>query len=513
LEFEGGSISGEYTITGQNTAINAGLVKIFGTDVTLTGTWKASEAHPEWFGAVGDGVTDDYSSIQKTINTFQKVVFTKGIYIISQTLEIAAEKTVVGTIEANNENTIRIKATSDITMVRFTGNNSLFQNFTLEHPSTNTEPVVVISDRRYLEIKNIFCSHNGEACPAIGLYAADTTWSGYNLIERCNFSLYSHCVKIDGGTLYDFMDSIFNSGSVSNLKLSGSIFVFRGCDISLGALGVDYTGRAIVDFIGCYMEGYYRDTFAKVTSTQIGATVRINGTLLQFNENNTSYEKEIKATKYSDDRFYEPKLLPDYFNGFHSTVNKVVNGDFSLGFIKWTFASAVTGTQITSGLPDGFKTGASFTSTSNAGEPYQTIGKLSKGWHTLCMWVKIENPTESMDFNVLIAESLAGSAAVCGDYRIRYAGYKQGWMFVNVAFFVPETAISKSWIIRLYYAGIVTLSITGIGIYDGMCAENGSGNSCSEDIVATKSLILKGDDGNYYTISVNSGGDLVATQI
>lgn len=68
LKFEGGSISGTYTITGQNTGINAGLVKIFNTDVTFAGSWNVAEAYPEWFGAVGDGVIDDTLSFQKTVD-------------------------------------------------------------------------------------------------------------------------------------------------------------------------------------------------------------------------------------------------------------------------------------------------------------------------------------------------------------------------------------------------------------------------------------------------------------
>ena len=60
LKFEGGSISGAYTITGSNTCIQAKLFKIFDTNVTFAGTWDVSEAYPEWFG-------DD---IQKTVDSF-----------------------------------------------------------------------------------------------------------------------------------------------------------------------------------------------------------------------------------------------------------------------------------------------------------------------------------------------------------------------------------------------------------------------------------------------------------
>lgn len=49
LEFDGGSISGEHTVIGNNTGINAGLVKIFSVDITLTGTFNC-ELNAIWFG-------------------------------------------------------------------------------------------------------------------------------------------------------------------------------------------------------------------------------------------------------------------------------------------------------------------------------------------------------------------------------------------------------------------------------------------------------------------------------
>lgn len=117
LEFDGGSISASGsndTITGTNTGIQAGLVKIFNTDVTLEGTWNVAEAYPEWFGAVGNGVTDDTSYIQKCINTFKSIVLSKDYNITS--VNVGQNKVIklTGHI-TSNENGLILDSYSTIT--------------------------------------------------------------------------------------------------------------------------------------------------------------------------------------------------------------------------------------------------------------------------------------------------------------------------------------------------------------------------------------------------------------
>lgn len=95
LLFEGGSISGEHTITGQNTGIEAGLVKIFNTDVTLAGTWNITEAYPEWIGATNDINTDSYNAIQKCIDAFDIVVLS-AMYKSNSTISIKTGDKIIG---------------------------------------------------------------------------------------------------------------------------------------------------------------------------------------------------------------------------------------------------------------------------------------------------------------------------------------------------------------------------------------------------------------------------------
>ncbi len=96
LKFVGGSVAGNYTITGQDTRIEAGLVQIFGADVTIAGTWDVSEAYPEWFGAIGVNGIDDSDALYCALNMSCNYVRFSKLYYISKPILLKSYVHIVG---------------------------------------------------------------------------------------------------------------------------------------------------------------------------------------------------------------------------------------------------------------------------------------------------------------------------------------------------------------------------------------------------------------------------------
>lgn len=518
LEFKGGSLKNGI-VTGRNTIISAGLVRIFGDALSLAGTWKMTESYPQWFGAFGNGIDDDTEAILKTINTFSKIVFVKGTYLFSSALEIGSDKTISGAEENQNNGNVILKTKRNITCLKMMGNGITIDNITIEHPETNTAPVIDFTGYRYINLRNIICHHYGKPCPAIGLYSGNSLWTGYDVFENCYFSQYSENVRIENGSFVSFYNCKLNNATKRHLFLGGSVFSFINCDITKSpndkTLGIEYTGQYTVDFVGCYLEGFRLTDFAKCTNKSLGAGVRISGSKYYLPNASGRYPSSTAYAEYEDMTYFSPDMLPRFSNGFHRTVNKIVNGDFGSDFVWWQKTSNVSDAIITNNvtLPKGQMSGRLFERTGKyPGEVWQRVGNLSQGTHTIGMWIQANEIYPDFRIDIIVSDGRGVNAYKALSFVTKNEKYKN-WQYVTCLFDIPQEKLNSDWYARVVFAGCKAIKLTGVTLYDGVYTEAGAGNSLSEDIVLTKELIIKGADDKYYKISVDENGMVKATLV
>lgn len=107
LQFDGGSIKNSSSlysrIVGNNSEIQAKNYQILPENIYLEGKWFNEEFYPEWFGAVGDGITDDTVALKTILSIpnsvempVQTVVKLNRSYLFTDTLAIYANTTIEG---------------------------------------------------------------------------------------------------------------------------------------------------------------------------------------------------------------------------------------------------------------------------------------------------------------------------------------------------------------------------------------------------------------------------------
>lgn len=198
LVFEGGTISGKYSLVGNETKIIAPIVKVFSDSISLKGSWIVKESFPEWFGAKGDGINDDTRAFVeclklKHIYLSNKTYLVTSIYLsnlsdVSIIGDNAIIKTkikdlntrfnVLGNLDMNNRNTSYVNGEFYMSGVTLDGNADQYE--WVVSPNPNYYHALALENYKKVTIYNC-CFKNTLMC-GIRLYiCGDVT------IRNCSF--------------------------------------------------------------------------------------------------------------------------------------------------------------------------------------------------------------------------------------------------------------------------------------------------------------------------------------
>lgn len=75
LYFDGGYLMNGI-LQGLGSAISAPRTRLFETSISFKGVWRGTKFIPEWFGAIGDGITNDTEALQQTLDNAADILLT-----------------------------------------------------------------------------------------------------------------------------------------------------------------------------------------------------------------------------------------------------------------------------------------------------------------------------------------------------------------------------------------------------------------------------------------------------
>lgn len=275
LDFQGGSISNG-VITGSSI--------------------KNTYLRPEWFGAKGDGVTDDSVAFQMAVNlcksTNCKVIeLSESTYLIDNVI-IPSNITLIGadkykSILKSYANTLNtpILASDDIQ-----GNNIVLRNLTIESSGIRTEYTVKILNKVGVIIDNCyFVRHTIEGDPndyhGIFIGRKEGTETTY-ITKFTNNRVNQCCVTIEGTDGYIDHNEIWGIGCQSALHLvkSGNHMISNNQIVGGSVYGAIYcTGWATaLKLFGNYFDG----SSTIVANVPYGLNVDCNLTYCTISNNN-----------------------------------------------------------------------------------------------------------------------------------------------------------------------------------------------------------------------------------
>lgn len=189
-----------------NGSIEAGLYTIFTGLGAIAGKIKVPMAFPEWFGAKGDGATNDSSAIQKAINTGAHVRLSQGTYYIGNT----GLTNVKGLSGVGKSLTKLTYDGSTTTAISVTNESWEIRGLSIEHVGSHSGSyAMVISNGSYGTLESVFV-RNGTN----GVSIADSQSIKIYDVEIWSFLGYG--LLFNGGNNDIFVSKLFINGQATS---------------------------------------------------------------------------------------------------------------------------------------------------------------------------------------------------------------------------------------------------------------------------------------------------------
>lgn len=290
LDFQGGSFNNG-TIVGSNTKIESGLTKIFGTDITLSGTWIADSLSPEHFGTTGVDATQDTTYIQKALDccaaiNIKTVKLQNKIYQINSSLLIQSNIKLEGATSRvwNNGSATILSLAEKIVGISVESTGVEINDLKITGNTTNTG--ISFTNRSY------YFSGNRIITAGLGIgFDIQSSWTYiFNLcrieggtigfkIQEGTSGTFNSCVAFSC-TEYGFYVTKLNYGSFNGCGTDGCKYGFYFTDacrgVTLSSCGCENTQ------VGGYMVKCGARAYVTITAFSVGTMADVDCDLFIF---------------------------------------------------------------------------------------------------------------------------------------------------------------------------------------------------------------------------------------
>lgn len=290
---------------------------------TGTGAWKreySGAVNVKWFGAVGDGITDDSVILQKVVDKFYSVFIPVGAYFVSNTIVIPTQRTIIGELPAKQlaspvsivsslgtlgENVPIFwlgggSSTQSIMIknIRFSGDNTSINWSDL---STSIDEGIVGIDpsgcKQGLHI--VDCSFSKLKCGIKTI--ALNNYIGFTEVIGCKFNACYKCVDFSTSTGVNISNTTFyDCFTVGYLnQVIGDNVAFNNSSFSSEQSGLSFARGT---FSNLWLEGYNRTLqptqYLEVSSSYFSESFSLNGdskySIAVLNDNVTVILKGVR---------------------------------------------------------------------------------------------------------------------------------------------------------------------------------------------------------------------------